>query len=128
MKVALARLVAFALLALLAGCSFKLDPITNVRVESHRDGMAVQEHDLSEGRVRELSTWFSQHQSGWSRSTASYVPVFVARAKHSDGATTVINVLSNIVVVYNKSGQFSQQIEAQELKALREALGVVNDG
>jgi hypothetical protein len=48
--------------------------------------------------------------------------------KHSDGATTVINVLPNMVVVYNKSGQFSQQIEAQELKALREALGVVNDG
>ena len=49
----------------------------------------------------------------------SYVPTLLIRAKHTDGDTSVINIMSNMVVVNNRSGQYQQQFTPSELAEMR---------
>lgn len=121
MRASLTRTIALgAFLALfLAGCKFTLPQVSSATLEQYGTGYPLQEKVLTPNQVRTLSAWFSQHGSGWSSSVVSYVPTLLIRAKHTDGDTSVINIMSNMVVVYNRSGQYQQQFTPSELAEMR---------
>lgn len=126
MSVSLIRAVVLAtfLALLLAGCKFTLSQVSAATVEQYQPGRPLQAKELTPNQVRALSAWFSQHDSGWSSSVVSYVPMLVVRAKHADGDTSVINIMSYTVVVYNRSGQYQQQFSQNELAAIQHILEV----
>jgi hypothetical protein len=45
--------------------------------------------------------------------------MLLVRAKHTDGDTSVINIMSGMVVIYNRSGQYQQQFRQSELAAIQ---------
>lgn len=100
-------------------CSFDLSSPVTGRVELHSTFTKAISKELSVTQLREISAWFSQRQSGWKPSWASYFPSLIIRIQHGDGDVTVINVLEDVVVVYNRNGQYSQQFSTTELAALR---------
>lgn len=109
-----------AFLALfLAGCKFILPQVSSATLEQYSTGRPLQARELTPNQVRALTDWFSQHGSGWSSSVVSYVPTLLVRATHTDGDTSVINIMSNMVVVYNRSGQYQQQFTPSELAEIR---------
>jgi hypothetical protein len=108
----------------LAGCKLTLPQVTSATVERYQSGEPLQQIPLSSNQLSALSGWFSQHDSGWSSSVVSYVPTLIVRAKHNDGDVSVINVLSRMVVIYNRSGQYEKQISQTDLATLRSILGV----
>ena len=81
-------------------------------------GRPLQANELSQDQVRALFTWFAQHDSGWSSSVVTYAPTLLVLAKHTDGDTSVINIRSGMVVVYNRGDQFQQQFTQNELAAI----------
>jgi hypothetical protein len=103
----------------LAGCKFSLPQVSSATIEQYQTGRPLQAKELTPNQVRALSDWFSQHSSGWSSSVASYVPTLLVHAKHTDGDTSVINIMSNMVVVYNRSGQYQQQFTPSALAEIR---------
>lgn len=121
MRASLTRTIALgAFLALfLTGCKFTLPQVSSATLEQYGMGHPLQAKELTPNQVRALSAWFSQHSSGWSSSVVSYVPTLLIRAKHTDGDTSVINIMSNMVVVYNRSGQYQQQLTPSELAGKR---------
>lgn len=123
MKPLLARLLSVAALVLLAACNFSLPTVASAVVEHHSSNNPVSKVELNQSQINLLSGWFAKHPSGWSSSVASYVPTLVVRAKHSNGEVSVVNILGNLVVVYNSTGQFTQQFPEQDLATLRSILG-----
>ena len=126
MRASLTRAIVLgAFLALsLAGCKFSLPQVSSATVEQYQTGRPLQAKELSPKQVRALTDWFSQHDSGWSSSVVSYVPTLLIRAKHTDGDTSVINIMSGMVVVYNRSGQYQQQFSQSELSAIHSIVEV----
>lgn len=124
MRTSLPRAIAVCtfLVVFLAGCKFNLQQVSSATVEPSSSERLLQAKELSPNQVRALSTWFSQHNTGWSSSVASYVPMLLIRAKHTDGDTSVINIMSNMVVVYNRTGQYQQQFTPSELAQMRRIL------
>lgn len=126
MRTSLGR--AFALCAFLAlflaGCKFTLPQVSSAAIEQYSTGQTLHAKELNPNQVHALSNWFSQHSSGWSSSVASYAPSLLVRAKHADGNVSVINIMSNMVVVYNRSGQYQQQFTQNELAVIRRILVV----
>lgn len=121
MRPSLIRSVVLAtfLALLLSGCKFALPQVSSAVVEQYQAGRTPQARELTPNQVRALSAWFYQHNSGWSSSVVSYAPKLVVRAKHTDGDTSVINIMSGMVVVYNRSGQYQQQFSQNELTAIQ---------
>ncbi|MBV1774266.1 hypothetical protein KSF73_00915 [Burkholderiaceae bacterium DAT-1] len=111
-----------ACMLILAGCTFNFPQTTSADVENHRSGVMVEKYELKANRVRALSDWFSHHRDGWERSSVSYVPNLIVHAQHADGDTTTINLMSDMVIAYNKAGQFNQRFGVAELSALRELI------
>jgi len=103
----------------LAGCKFTLPQVSSATLEQYNTGRALEVRELTPNQVRALTDWFSLHGSGWSSSVVSYVPTLLVRAKHTYGDTSVINIMSNMVVVYNRSGQYQQQFTPTELAEIR---------
>jgi hypothetical protein len=117
------RVIAICILLTLAACKFTLPPVTSATVERYQSGSRLQSAELNSEQIKTLSAWFAQHNSGWTQSVVSYVPKLEVRAMHSNGDTSIINLISTIVVVYNKSGQYQQsflQSEVAELRAILE--------
>lgn len=123
MKPLLARLIAATALLLLAACNFTLPPISSALVEHRSSGSPISKVELNQSQANALMGWFSQHSSGWSSSVVSYAPALVVRVKHFNGEVSVVNILGNSVIVYNNSGQFTQQFAESDLSALRGILG-----
>lgn len=121
MRASLTRTIALgAFLALfLTGCKFTLPQVSSASLEQYGTGLSLQVKELTPNQVRALSAWFTQHDSGWSSSVVSYVPNLLIRAKHTDGDASVINIMSDRVVVYNRSGQYQQQFTPGELAEMR---------
>lgn len=121
MRASLTRTIALAafLAFFLAGCEFTLPQVSSVTIEQYGTGRPLHTRELSPNQVRALTDWFSLHDTGWSSSVVSYVPTLQIRAKHPDGDTSVINIMSNMVVVYNRSGQYQQQFTPSELAEIR---------
>lgn len=111
------------MLLLLVACNFALPPLSSAVVERHSSGKQVASVELNQAQLTALSAWFAQRSSGWSSSVVSYVPALVVRAKHSNGEVSVVNVLGATVIVYNSSGQFTQQFAEPDLAALNNILG-----
>jgi len=121
MRASLTRTIALGVfLALfLAGCKFTLPQVSSATLEQYGTGRPLQARELTPNQVRALIDWFSLHGSGWYSSVVSYMPTLLVRAKHTDGDTSVINIMSNMVVVYNRSGQYQQQFTPSELAEIR---------
>lgn len=115
-------LVVLAVGFCLTACRLELVPPTSGSVEVKNSSFGVQQTVLSGNQLSAVSKWFSQRATGWSSSSASYVPNLVIRVNHSDGDTSVINVLAPLVVVYNKHGQYVQQFSSEAIDALRVAV------
>jgi hypothetical protein len=122
MKSPLPQLIAATALLLLAACNFTLPPISSAVMEHHSSGSPIYKVELNQSQANALSGWFSQHSSGWSSSVVSYVPALVVRVKHSNGDISAVNIFGNYVVVYNSSGQFTQQFAESDLSGLRRIL------
>lgn len=122
-RVALVLIAACALM----GCSFELPPVTSAAMASYSSGQPGAEVQLSPPRVRALASWFAQHPAGWSPSYVSYAPMLVVRLLHADGDTSVVNVLSTKLVVFNRRGQVEQSFSASELSSLRAVLGIESE-
>jgi hypothetical protein len=112
------------MLLVLTGCKFTLPQVTSATVEPYQSSGALVPSKLNGNQLKKLTEWFSQHDSGWSSSVASYVPILVVRANHSDGDVSVINVLSDSVVVNNRSGQYTRQFSQSDLVIMRSILSV----
>jgi hypothetical protein len=125
MRISLARTIALGVfLALfLAGCKFTLPPVNSATLEQYGTARPFQAIELTPIQVRALTDWFSLHGSGWSSSVVSYAPTLFVRAKHTDGGLSVINIMSNMVVVYNRSGQYQQKFTPSELAEIRHIVG-----
>lgn len=111
-----------ALFLALAGCQFSLPPVVSATVERYQTGGLQRSTELNDGQMQALSTWFTQHGSGWSSSVASYVPNLLIRARHTNGDTSVINIMSGLVVIYNLSGQYEQRFPQSEMAAIQRVL------
>lgn len=120
----IARFIAIATLLILAGCKLTLPQVTSATIERYQSGQAMQPTELNNNQIQALSGWFSSHNSGWSSNVASYVPTLIVRAKHSNGDTSVINVLPSMVVVYNRTGQYVQQFSQSDLAAIHSIVEV----
>lgn len=103
----------------LTGCELTLQQVSSATLEHYEKGLALQAKELSQNQVRALSDWFSQHGSGWSLSVVSYVPALLVRAKHTDGETSTINIMTNLVVVNNRGRQYQQLFTPSELAEMR---------
>lgn len=119
MRSSIRGFIALFFALVLSACQFDLSPIVSASVDRSEKGQPANSTELSSVQVRDLAAWFSQRKDGWSTSVVSYVPVSVIRVRHSDGDTTVVNVLSNAVVVYNRKGQFMRELRADDLPSLR---------
>ena len=108
----------------IAGCKFEISPPIAGTVESYTLGAQVRQVDLTHDQLSALDEWFVQHRTGWSSSSASYVPVVIVRVRHADSTVSVINVLSTMVVVNSHDGQYVQQLPPDELAALRRIIGL----
>ena len=110
---------------LLCGCEFNLPPAISADIEIFRIDKTTRV-ELSASQFQLLIAWFSSHRSGWSSSQVSYVPVSLVRVRHVNGDVSVVNVMKSMVVVYNRSGQFTQNFSGEDINALRRAVGLPN--
>lgn len=125
MRISIKRVALVTLVLALAACKMVLAPPVSGIVESHAvAGTMDQPTELTATQLEAFSAWFSQHSSGWSSSPASYLPTLVVRIKHSNGDSSVVNVLVDSVVVNNREGQYVHQFSTAELSALRRTVGL----
>ncbi len=117
MRASFARTIALSVLLLLslAGCKLALSQVSSATLEQYGAGRLLQARELTPSQVHALSDWFSRHETGWSSSFVSYVPALVVRARHADGDTSVVDIDSTMLIVYNRSGQYQQHFTPDEL-------------
>lgn len=120
------RYLALCVLTLLSGCKFVLPPAVSAAAEISASGVPMRQVELMPAQLQGLAGWFSQHQSGWSSSPASYISAALVRIKHSNGDVSVVNIFPTMVVVYNRDGQYVQQFPESETTALRRIVGLPN--
>ncbi|WP_374340020.1 hypothetical protein [Methyloversatilis sp.] len=117
-------LIVFAAV-MLCGCDFNLPPAVSANIEHHQSEKTTSV-ELSAAQLQQLISWFSSHRSGWSSSHASYAPVSLVRVRHANGDVSVVNIMKSMIVVYNQSGQYTQNFSGEEINALRRAVGLPN--
>ena len=103
----------------ITGCKHTLPPVISATVQQNSRGNIHPDVTLNHNQVQKLSAWFSQHDAGWSSSVISYAPYLLIRAKHKNEDTSSINIMPNIIVIYNKHGQFSLNLKPGELTELK---------
>lgn len=107
----------------IAGCQLDVSPITSATMSQYVSGRPEPSVTLRSEKVQALSSWIAEHRSGWSPSFVSYAPSLEIRLTHAAGETSVMNIDSKKVVIYNRSGQLEQEFPSSSLSALRSAIG-----
>ncbi len=113
--------VAAALIS--AGCTLKFPAAVSGTAQPHGSLNPLSTSQLSSAQLEGVSSWFSQHSSGWSHSVASYVPVFEVTLTLANGKTAYVNVMQTQVVVNYEKSQYVQSFPKSELESLGRLLG-----
>ena len=119
------RMFAAALLcAVLCACELQTPKLASAGVTIYQAGQPLRSWQLSAAQVAALEAWLSEHRSGWSPDTATYVPRVLVSATGIDGSSWGINVLGTVVVVGGGSVQLKQSFRGQDVDSLVAAIGV----
>lgn len=120
----LVALVALLLTLCLAACHFSLSEVASATVDMHGGRRTSETRELTSIQVRALGKWFDERKSGWSSSSASYVPGLIVRAKHRNGQESAINFLPGMVVVNSEGNQIVRKLDQSELAEIKRILEV----
>ena len=102
--------------------SLSLSPVVSGTLQTRNEG-SRNSIALSSEQVTALTSWFTQHKSGWSKSPASYLPGDKVFLHHADGRLTMIDLNPNgFIVVNTGSDQFIRQFGAPEFAVLNSIL------
>ncbi|MEX8503719.1 MAG: hypothetical protein AB3X41_11845 [Leptothrix ochracea] len=119
MNIAPRTAIAFVAAIAASACSFELPELKSASVESYSRGGLIQSWALNESQRNALSSWFKQHQSGWSASYVSYAPAILVHVSSAHEINSVVNILPvSKVVVFNNSGQYEQKFDGSEFQKL----------
>ncbi|MFN4329056.1 MAG: hypothetical protein ACK4FF_09280 [Limnobacter sp.] len=119
------RIVLVLLLSVaLVGCKLDLPSPTSGSVHRFEKGAPVSSWQLTERQLFALSSWFKEHQSGWSRSYVTYVPKIDVRVVHGGGKQSSINIWSQKVIVVTGEDQLVQDFELSDIQSLLSAVGL----
>lgn len=107
---------------ILAGCTLELPAAVSGTAQPH-GSLNPSSISLSSAQLEGVSSWFSQHSSGWSHSVASYVPVYEVTLTLANGKTAYVNIMQTQVVVTYEKSQYVHAFPKSELERLGRLLG-----
>jgi hypothetical protein len=123
----MSQLRAFALAivsaVVLAGCTLELPPAVSGTAQPHGTLDPLPIVQLSPVQLEAVSSWFSQHSSGWGISVASYIPVFEVTLTLSNGKTAYVNIMQTQVVVNYDKSQYVQSFPKSDIESLGRLVG-----
>jgi len=121
---------AVAMLALVSGCSSRLDTVEVIggRLFVYSKGAVESERDLTADQVLNVNSWLTGHSYGWKFDAASYAPEIWATLDVRKGQSAGLYVYDQSVVYVSGSYQRIRQSNVSETSALKRALGLPDAG
>jgi len=119
-----------ALVALLIGCSSRLDAanVTGGRLLAYSKGAVESEHVLTAEQIAHVNSWLATHSDGWEFDAASYAPETLAYLEVREGQSVGLYVYDQSVVYVSGTYQRVRRSKVDETDALKRALGAPDAG